>query len=177
MFRYFHFLCFFVVSVSTLRSDVIYSTFGPGQSFSNNELDISGTNSSAGGYQAVAQMFQPSEAATLTTISVPLSFFSGVNSFTIAIALDESGLPGTTLESFAVLNVPSFRGAVEDVVSTMTPVLSSASTYWLEVVPGDLTTSGGWFSRDPFPNYGSVNFAVNHGSGWSIKASGRLCAG
>lgn len=165
-------LLFLLLGTEVVCGGVLYSTLGPGQTFSGNAIQISTFGSSAHYYQAVAQSFVPSQTAMLGSIQIPLVLSSGVNAFTIRLASDNAGLPGAVLESFTITGVQDFPGAIQTVNSSANPLLLRTRTYWLEVLPGGSTSAGGWFTRDDFPNYGSTILAIDHGSGWYASGSG-----
>jgi hypothetical protein len=150
----------------------LFSTFGPGQSFSSNGAGIVGTNVLGLHYSAIAEQFEVSQAANLSSVQVALNWNQGTNALVVRVALDNAGLPGAVLESFRVSATHGFPGTVVTANSTLNPLLASGLTYWLEVLPGDPTTYGDWFSRDPFPNSGSVHLAIDTGAGWGISSTG-----
>ena len=162
------FVIAFACSAQSSRCDVIYNTFGPSQSFSNDGWVIMGSEASGGFVysQSVAEQFRPNETANLSSIQIPLICFFGTNSFVINLAMDNSGLPGTIIETFILADVPSFQ-TIETLSSALHPLLVNNASYWLEVMPGDTTTSGAWMSRDPAPDNGSTYLAFDNGTGWN----------
>ena len=129
---------------------VVYSNFGPGQTYGTGYYSVAGGVSGdigppTGFGFAVAEAFTPTENSLFASVKLPLTYFEGVNRFTIALMSDTSGTPGSILESFQITGVPLF--AASSVVigtSVINTPLDARTTYWIAVIPGDRTTAGGW---------------------------------
>jgi len=133
----------FPLAVRTNASGIIYTSYGPTDTFAPNYgIGIEGSSTHFG-YFAVAAKFQVTQDASLDSIQVPMWFASGVNSFIFNLCNENSGFPGQVLESFTVsANTP--LGAIVTATSQTHPLLTTSQDYWLEVIPGDPTTRGAW---------------------------------
>jgi hypothetical protein len=100
--------------------------------------------SGCGGYQAVAVSFMPSITDNLASLELALVSGGVDGSITVDLANDSSGTPGSmVLESF-IYDVTSSTPAIVTFNSVLHPLLSSGTTYWVEVFPNDSTTAVGW---------------------------------
>ena len=124
-----------MVLPDTLTADVIYSNFGPGDTFNTTYswgigAFYSGTNPNVGASFKVGpadMLFDSAQVAFLGSIS-------GTNSLTLGIYSNSSdNLPGTLLQSFTLTNIPHAPNAPTVVTFSATgPLrLSANTTYWL----------------------------------------------
>ena len=126
-------------------SATLYTTFGPGDSYDT----LSGINWSVGSptgvtAQEVAATFVAGFTGTLDSIRVAALHLNGPNSFTVSIATDNSGQPGTVLESFTGVTFTTVSSIVT-LISGSNPLLSTGSTYWVGMTPTSLFASqAGW---------------------------------
>lgn len=149
-----------------IEASTIFTTFGPGQTF-----DLASSYGVAS-VQGVASSFQPLFTATLNVIDVAMSYSSGTNSFNIILAANGSGVPGATIESFNVTGVGGV-GTIETVNSTLHPLLSTGTTYWIEVLPGSANSVGAW-NRN---NQGLLgNQALLSSGSWNAQVGDRMNA-
>jgi hypothetical protein len=160
---------------SATKGTVIYSTFNSDQSNLYNccvAWTISTTQSILGFQQFVAMPFTPSSTYKLTSIQLALAYFAGANSLDVALAKDKGGMPGKTITSFTVTNVPPGGDCCD--IEAVTPVgvkVKAGLTYWV-VVSAEADTWGGW---DQDSTGASGTFAFDAGSGWQVT-SGTLAA-
>jgi hypothetical protein len=162
-------LCGFV---ATARADfVIYSDLGPGQSYGPGYYSIAGAGGAQYGGAAQAQSFTPTDNFVFTQVLVALTYFQGTNLFTISLMSDESGHPGTTLESFSATGVAEYPSAtLETFTSATNTMLTKGTTYWIGVFPGEIDLAGGWvINSTGATGYSRVGNA--HGDGTQNWAS------
>src|SRR4051794_12819630 len=116
---------------STCGAATIFSNFGPGQSFNEfPAIGIAGSDAPLLGRNSLATSFSPSASATLDRIDLAIRSNGGTPTFTIEIADDSAGIPGTILETFSLSGIPSTT-TIESVTSATHPLLSSGATYWV----------------------------------------------
>lgn len=129
------------------RADVIYSSLGPGDSYSSTGGQAIITPSSAGGtYAAHAAVFTVGGTGDylFTSAELPLLHYVGDNSFIVRLYTESSGLPGTVLESFDVIAPTS---GLLTVVSGGGVVLEAGRSYFLAALPLDTSASFGiWYA-------------------------------
>lgn len=145
-------------------SATIYSNFGPGDSFDVPAYIIGG---GSGTQQEVALSFVPAFGATLDSIRVAVRndpFFSSANNYTIYLASDSSGLPGSAIETFSGLTF-SYPSAILTLNSSANPLLSAGTMYWVVVTAPDLIASSGAWN---FSDQGVMGLAARSvNSGWN----------
>ncbi len=134
---------------------VIYSNFGPGDSFAPEGELVGGTSSS---YDNRGTRFTVGATDyTFTSAEVPLQLIGGANSVTFGLRADAGGLPGALLQTFTATNIPTtFPGGIVTFQATAPLLLSAGTSYWLtsELYP-PLNTSASWRIRitaDLVPN-------------------------
>jgi hypothetical protein len=158
-------------AVGSARADVIYSNFGPGQSYSPGGYSVSGlTTLNAlppfGFGFAIAESFTPTSDFLFSSAELPLVWFSGPNEFTIDLMSDAGGHPGTVLESFSLTNAPpNTSPAVESFVSTTHTPLAAGATYWVVAIPGARDAAG--FRLANTTGAGGFSRTGNDGMTWS----------
>jgi hypothetical protein len=164
-----------VLASGTLsRADIIYTTFGSGDSFDpNNEHAILGGGVPLFGYIATAMQFSPSETATFDAVRfAALSLNSG--SITGLLAADSGGVPGSTLETLdSVSPSPGGPGTIFRLTSSIHPRLTAGSLYWYILEPTDPTSDleAGWnLSSPPVIGLGAQTFDPAHAS-WQVQSN------
>jgi len=102
------FLSIITLSVPA-HTDVLYSTFGPGQSFDNSESSGWLVGSGYSYNQQIAAPFVLSFDAILDSIDFAADYDLGPNQLTVNLVHDDSGLPSTdpgkVIESFNFTNL------------------------------------------------------------------------
>jgi hypothetical protein len=135
------------------RADfVIYSNFGPGQTYSAGGYSVSGLGMTVlppkGFGAAIASSFTPTRNFLFDSVELPLVWFSGTNSFIVALMSDAGGRPGTILESFAADGLPPFANpAIDSFISTTHAPLNAGTTYWIVAMPVAGDTAGFWLAN------------------------------
>jgi len=160
-----------LLSVSPARSDLIYSTFGPSQSFSSMQFAV-GTFSGTTYLQAVS--FTPSFDATLDSIDFAAQYRGNPEAdhrLFVYLTSDSSGFPGSPLETFTFSSIESNPAAIYTAVSVNHGLLAGNTQYWivLESAEGELF---GWNADDVA---GSVANKPGSGS-WTVNATANLPA-
>ncbi|MGH9353640.1 MAG: PEP-CTERM sorting domain-containing protein [Terriglobia bacterium] len=135
-----------VVAVAPLSASAIYSNLGPGQSYlSAGFFSSSGSNPLYQGTEFIA-----TSSANLSTVLVPVESTDGL--LTFGLYSDSSGTPGTLLESWSSVTVPTNFStfSLTTLTSVVNPLLSSGDTYWFlsSTVPSDGPRSLGWESNN-----------------------------
>jgi hypothetical protein len=144
-------------SAGAARADMIYSNFGPGQTYSLTGYSVSGGVSGSPGPPngfgfAIAESFTPSGDFLFGSAELPLVYLSGPNDFTVALMTDAGGQPGTILESFSLTDAPPYSSpGVSTFVSTTNTPLDAGTTYWIVAIPGDRNTAGYWLANSTGP--------------------------
>ncbi len=127
---------------------LVYDSFGSGNSYSSVHWLVEGT-SGPHGYQGHAEFFVPNISGYLDQIQVATdaNIVAGGQPFSnFFIAQDNgSGVPGSILESFDNLSVPT---GVLTINSVATPLLQAGQTYWLCDEPTDPGTVTGWYENN-----------------------------
>ncbi|OJW22552.1 MAG: hypothetical protein BGO49_00775 [Planctomycetales bacterium 71-10] len=127
------------------RAEVIYSSLGPGDSYSSTGGQAIITPSSNGGtYAAHAAVFTVGGTgdSLFTSAELPLLHYVGDNSFIVRLYTESNGLPGTILESFDVIAPTS---GLLTVVSAGGVVLEAGRSYFLAALPLE-TSFGIWYA-------------------------------
>lgn len=159
-----------LVALSTPASaDIVFSNFGPGNSYDvSSGWVAAGPTAEFDASSEWAFAFTPSGNFTLTQIDVAISNSEAPISVTLSLDHASGGLPGATIESWTITDLPIF-GVPPIVVQTVTPVspvsLVSGTEYWLAAsAAGD--TIDAWNFALAGPN---APAALNTGSGWALQ--------
>ena len=118
-----------VLASGQARADVIFSDFGPGNSY-----NTGGGSSVGGSFNPLAFGFTASETANLTQID--LAFWAGAatNQFTLTLNLNNGGSLGTQLGSWTFHDVTTSMANDLHTVSGITGVsLTSGTAYFLSL--------------------------------------------
>ena len=140
-------------------ADVIWNTFGPGDVFD-------GTQGSAiFSAQTMANQFTVSGNDYLfDELEFPASVNYGTNLLNVSLRADNSGAPGSIIESFLVSGLPTDIAGIRSVNSALHPTLQSGTSYWIVMAPGASDSSGCWPK-----NWGlSGTVAYGPGSSWTV---------
>jgi len=151
-----------------------YSSFGanaseiyPPSAFAANYWCITGALSTACGaaqLRQIAAPFKPTQSAPIESISLALSAgASGIGSAIVSLAQDSSGVPGNTLESWSVTNLPvGSQPALTVLNDRLNLVLTAGQAYWVVAQPMAANSDVLWYT-----NVLGFNGAMsNSGSGW-----------
>lgn len=152
------------------RAATIYTTFGPGDSFSVGGGYVIGATFPTEDPGAVAASFVPGFDATLESISIATDHSGGLNSYTVYLAANSGGLPGDPIETFANVSFTS-PATVLTLNSVLNPDLSAGTTYWIVLQVADITqfSSGHWSFNDQGIN-GLVAGKPFLDSGWLLSS-------
>lgn len=153
-----------VPAVATATT-VIYSTFGPGDSYADGAgWTVAGTGGPFG-YQAKACSFAVSGGDHLLgTIDVGISAYSE-GPILVSLRDDNASLPGSILESFTL--TPA--SGIVSLPSVSRPLLRDGLSYWVTLEPGAAGSNVAWCDSDPTVYGPSAN---DRGAGWVPLSSG-----
>lgn len=161
-------------------ASILHSGFGPDPGFIGGITSYAVNGASYSGGQSIAASFLSADTSPLDHIDVALNWENfGPDLFTIILADDNAGAPGTALETFSVSGVPT-SGTIETVTSLTNPILTSGTKYWVEVLPGDPLTVGGWnLSTGPLTGFsyqpvGSETWTAASGYGVAYDVIGTV---
>ena len=157
--------------VNAQGTNVVYSTLGPGDGYSlEGGLAV---GDSEPPYYEPACAFSPSTTVTFEEIDLAVGAVgrrSGQNSVDVDLCADDSGMPGSVLESFTFTNLPSFgqqsSGDLLEGDSVLHPELFAGTQYWVTVQPEDVDSWDGWNGSSPAVS-GLVMDSINGGSTWT----------
>ena len=109
------------------QGGLIYSTFGPGDSY-----DAAGHPVGTSENYMNAVSFTPVTTVTFDSARLGVAYLGGAtNAFTVSLANDSVGMPGSAIETFSGLVFPS--PGIVTVTSGVYPALAAGTTYWLIV--------------------------------------------
>ena len=131
---------------ASASADVVYSTYGPGDSYDYGAgQTISG--SSFIGYAATGLEFSPTSDGNLASIDFSIGFITGTNAITLSLYASNGFTTGTLLEHWSVTDLPNFGDNVSPltVTSTSHSHLVVGTNYFLVASPGASNTGGGWY--------------------------------
>lgn len=135
---------------------------------------VSGANAISGFpeyWEAAA--FTPQSDATISKIVVAMSYVSGENNFTLNLMDDDGGLPGATIASWKIKDLPQYGGCC--VVATKKqlnlPVLAGTQ-YWLAITTRKKSDAYGAWNRNDTDQVNGVNRAI-----WCSDPNGGCGAG
>jgi hypothetical protein len=88
----------------------IYSNLGTGTDvyYESEGWTLSGSSSAVGEEVWIGTPFTPTANALVTEIETGIGYVEGTNQITISLDASSSGLPGKTLKSWSVTNMPTF---------------------------------------------------------------------
>jgi hypothetical protein len=137
-------MLFLLATLPLPATVVLYSNFGPGYTTGNN-IDYV-TTAGSGYFYGTAEEFQPSQTTALSAIQILLAHDGNETSAIVNIAEDDSGMPGTILESFTTATPYWYPppDPLTSLTSLAMPQLQAGTTYWLEVLATG-TSDGGTY--------------------------------
>jgi hypothetical protein len=165
---------------SPANSAVLYSTFGPGNSYSYIASYVIGTGSSGVGRNEIAAPFALNNQASLDSIDFAASWFNfdGPRQLTVNLETDANGVPSDfVLETFSFTNITSGdplhpANNIYTAISSLHPLLTAGTTYWVVLTANDLDHTGmAWNYNDQ----GILGFAGRNDSyylTWTYHTSG-----
>ncbi len=164
-------LALFLASTGRLNAAfVAYSNFGPG----NGGLDYNTSNGwfvggRSGENDAVGERFTPSQAGTLSQITLALEFEKqGTNEGTVSLRADNGRVPGAILESWSVSNLPTEDASFHTPISVTDAInepLLAGTTYWVVVSTG--ASNGLSWHTNNIDAHASHATSTDGGASWS----------
>jgi hypothetical protein len=120
---------------------VTFDTYGPGDTYGTIGYTI-------GSGQTSGDLFAPSFTGNLFEIDLALSNARGSNFVNVQLTADNNGAPGSVIESYTVVatNVFSSPGSVVQALSTLHPLLTAGTNYWLLATTDDASLDPWYFS-------------------------------
>ena len=124
---------------------VLFSTLAAGDTYNTNFIFTIG-----GPVQPIrqAQLFTPTAEGRVNTLELGLVLFSGADRVVAELLTNVDNQPGSVIESFLFTGLPLERGSGQSALlsagSVLSPLLTTETSYWLRVGPGDLSTTAGW---------------------------------
>lgn len=146
------------------RADVVFSDFGPGDTYSTgSSWFIGSVEVPTPTTYAVAVPFIASSDFLLDQIDLALTWSSGPDSVVVSLTNDLLGNPGSPIESWTISDLPNiflFNGAIQTVSPTSAVTLLAGHEYWMEVAPSAVDTLADWNTVDQI---GSLGISSNGG--------------
>jgi hypothetical protein len=122
-----------VFSVTQAHSDLVYSSFGPSDTFGGGlvfgSFDEYSTNPPTPVNLQYGFSFTPTFDATLDSIKFAAFYFSGSNALDATLMSDSNGLPGTALETFTFTGLTN-TGTIYTANSLLHAALNQGTQYW-----------------------------------------------
>src|ERR1035441_923320 len=148
-----------------LHAGVVYSTFGPGDTFKTLNAVAVGS-SAANERNELAESFTPSSSFTLDSVRVAVFNLSGPNQLTVYLA-SGSSQPGAPIESFSLTGLPCCdqTAAIMTATSSLHTTFSGGTRYWIVLSANDLTNTFDGWKGGLFPIAGTGESALIRTSG------------
>ncbi len=139
---------------------IVYTDFGAGQAYDNS----AGWNVGQG--SSVAAGFDPSSSGTLLQVDVAIENLGAVDPLSIMLETDSGGTPsGTVLDSWTASTGSITGPAVYTFTSTLNPILTAGTEYWLVLSSSDPNEYWAWMEN----SIGTEGKDYNPGGGWNIQ--------
>jgi hypothetical protein len=160
-----------VFSVTQAHSDLIYSTYDTGHTFSTTGLTVGTYIFQSVTYTALQGVpFTPSFNAKLDSISFAAKYTSGLNALDVILTSDSGGVPGTALETFTFSGLAT-TGTIYTANSSLHVALNQGTQYWVVLA----AQGNGYFSWNENINLpGSVAIKGLQGypdTNWHVNSS------
>ncbi len=142
-------------------ADVIYSSFGTGDSFPiDSGILIKAT-------QQLASKFTVSgNDYSFDQLEFAAGYIYEINLTNLSLRADNTGVPAdSVMETFQVSNVPSPYAGKMSLNSVSHPLLQNGSSYWIVITAGATDTQGFWPTS---PQIRGTR-AFDSGSGWTVE--------
>jgi len=134
----------------------IYSTFGPGNSYSNwAAYDIGNPGYEWDRGEQFMYSCPENKSCTLDSVEIALRqayidcIAVGANKVDVWLMTDDGGKPGTIIEGWSFVNQLGIDGKILTGVSTLQPVLQPDTPYWLVASTPDASTWALWPKSTP----------------------------
>lgn len=148
---------------------IIFNDYGPAYTYTVSAGLSVGGATSGNTLISPANEFTASLTAAVTEIDLGISLISGTNSVIANLMTDNSGTPGTVLESYSFVGQMGILGTQNAplvATSLINPTLVAGTNYWMVVVAGASDTSAAWNLNDQGVA-GIGAYSVDGGSTWS----------
>jgi hypothetical protein len=135
-----------LLAAAPSHADTLFTNFGPGQTYSNNNSYWSVGNAGNGAVQVVAFPFVPTETATVT--GADLALYQALAPFTpvnLYIESDSSGMPGGILDTLTQVGTFNATASVVNFTCSTCSSLDAGTTYWIVGQQSDSAADSGWF--------------------------------
>jgi len=164
----FLFVLALLVAAAPAGAGVIYSNFGPGDSYSQGTgltIGDSGSDYEQG------SAFTPGSSFTLGQIDFAISLVSGTNQVELWLMSDSGGEPGSIIESFGFVGAMGSFGFLNpplSAISVLNPVLQAGVQYWLIASAPVADTWAAWNLNDQ----GATGYLAwrQSGGAWEIDS-------
>jgi hypothetical protein len=170
-------LTLLVNGLGQANADIIFNDYGPGYTYNTGiGWTVSGSTSAPGNFYQ-ANEFTASVTAAVTEVDLGISLVTGTNSVTVELRTDNSGVPGSLLESYGFVGLGPFGSQNGPLIATSVtnPTLVAGTNYWMVVLPGASDTWAVWNWNDQSVT-GNGSFSSDGGATWSNGSSETLGA-
>lgn len=169
---------FTFASLASCQADVIYSNFGPGDSFDSGSGVIVSSSTTD---RRPSLAFTPGAGVSISEIDFVTSITSidSMNQVTVTLSSDNGGAPGTALASQSFLNAMGLAGDLENMPALLQWILnaplavSAGSQYWITLdgpVPGAVIWNSNLTGAFGYSTYGANGINIWTTSGGTLGA-------
>lgn len=131
-----------------VQGAVIYTNFGAGDSYSDSHpWSVGFPPSPAGSELRVAVPFLVTGNYSLTSVRAAPALYASPNNFTVSVNADNGGIPGQVVETFSKTTFAE-PFAITTFNSSLNPLLTSGSTYWVVMSAVATPSWAGWISNN-----------------------------
>ena len=153
----------YAANLTTQVPGTIYSTDGVPPTFSAFYYGIQTAPSPGCAVSSFAMQFTAVTTGPLQQIILPVFnlFTPAVTTATFELSTDVANAPGVLIESLTFTGVSAFPGANLTATSTLNPILTAGTVYWLKAIPppcGATIQGFGWAGANPFV---AGNYSIN----------------
>ncbi|MDE1921616.1 MAG: PEP-CTERM sorting domain-containing protein [Candidatus Omnitrophica bacterium] len=136
------FTAFLIMFTGQAKADIVYSNIFGTPGYSSNSGWLIGTPLN---YEQ-GESFTPTANYTLTNIELAAGNIYGTNSINVQLMNDNSGQPGSILESFSFSSLGPFGSTYPllSANSVLDPTLDAGKQYWLVASPPDSSSAEAW---------------------------------
>ncbi|MFO0957262.1 MAG: PEP-CTERM sorting domain-containing protein [Isosphaeraceae bacterium] len=134
-----------VFTGASARADIVYTNFGPGDTFNTSQgWTISGSASSVGDSYSQGDQFTASSTVALSQLDLGLVSIQGTPRINLSLySTAVNGQLGTLLETFSNVGPIGSSYSIISASSSLHPILTAGQSYWLIASPVD---SGSWLA-------------------------------
>jgi hypothetical protein len=157
----------FGLTIAAAADTVIFSDFGPGNSYDTSTGWTLGGPNSPVCCQEIAMQFTPGTTINLKQIDLAAGWVLGTNSLTLQLAVDNNGASGTILETWTLGPMGSFgqNNPPLTAISVLNPLLQAGTVYDIVAIPADDEWAA-WNLNDQGVN-GQFLFSTDVGQTWN----------